>query len=285
MTGQAILLDRRVLEEVRAALFRMTAPALHVERLVFDHCVALRAVRIVAARACDLAFHDRVVRRFVDLHPDLLVAADTGLVFELALRVHERADRRIAARDCQGGTARGRGVHRVAIVAAHIVAAMAAGLPEREVPVACVTAHAGRGLLLRRDRALAETHGVRILRGIEGMVWIIPVARRTGSAAPKRGSGIPFRPVLGFQYAGLVFVAGQALLRVGLGECRAILRGEQEDEKQKSYEGDCIRTTDHAPYSLRRGAAYAVVCSGLARDRSRVSFTDLVPDVAHFGER
>ncbi len=169
VAGKAVFFNSRVLKEERAALVRVATPALCLNRLLFHHSVALRAVRIVAARAGHLSLDNGVVGRFVDLHPGLFVATDTGFVFEPALGKYQGADSGIAFGDRYGGSARGFRVHRVAIIAAHIIATVPARFPEREVPVAGMTTHAGTRLFLSGDGSFAKAHRESIFRRIVHM--------------------------------------------------------------------------------------------------------------------
>jgi hypothetical protein len=61
MTGKAVLLDSRMLEKKWSTLVRMTTPTLHIDRFLLHHRMAHRSMRIVTTRACDFAFHYRVM--------------------------------------------------------------------------------------------------------------------------------------------------------------------------------------------------------------------------------
>jgi hypothetical protein len=63
----------------------MTTPALRLHGFLFNHRMALRPMRVVAARTSNLPFNNGVMGRLVYLHSGLLMAADTGFVFELTL--------------------------------------------------------------------------------------------------------------------------------------------------------------------------------------------------------
>ena len=95
VTRQAVFLNRGMLEKKGPPLIGMAAPALNVHRFVFNHGVTLGSMRIVAARAGDLALHDGMMGRFIDLHPHLLMTADTGFVFQLSSGCCEGTDSRI----------------------------------------------------------------------------------------------------------------------------------------------------------------------------------------------
>jgi hypothetical protein len=76
MTDHAILRNRGVLECKRTPLFRMAFITKLVYGIGFDHCLAIirRTHSIVAARTGDLSLSDRMMRLFIGLRPDVLMA-------------------------------------------------------------------------------------------------------------------------------------------------------------------------------------------------------------------
>src|SRR5512141_2830558 len=70
----AVLFDRGMLVDPRAALVGMAAGAQVVGRVVAQARLLQRTVRVMAVLAADLAFDDRVVRRLDELAADVGVA-------------------------------------------------------------------------------------------------------------------------------------------------------------------------------------------------------------------
>ena len=101
VAGRAVLLDRRVVEHVRAALVGVAAVALVVDGRLLQHRRRDRAVRVVAVAALDLAFDDRVMRRLDRRGPDRLVAVGADVRLVRQERGHELVDRRARA-TCRG---------------------------------------------------------------------------------------------------------------------------------------------------------------------------------------
>ena len=88
---QAVLTDRRVLPEERAALLGVAGVAVLVDRGLQQHLVVRRAVRVVAARALHLALAQRHVAGADELGLLLQVAARAQLHLR---RLQQRLDRR-----------------------------------------------------------------------------------------------------------------------------------------------------------------------------------------------
>jgi len=286
VAGQAIFFHCRMLEEEWSALFCVAAPALHIHCLLLDHSLAHGTMRIMAAGAGDLAFGNRVVRRLVDLRPGLLVTTDASFVFELPIGCFKGADGGFALRDCDGGSARRRGMHRVAVIAAYIVAPMPPRFPKGKMPVAGMTAHASLSLLCCRDGPLIEADRVRILCRVACMIGIDAVASRTSLPASDRRARITLYTMLGFHYARLLFVTPQAfLLRISLRKSGSVRNGKGTNEKQKTNsKQNHIETPNHALGSVRLDAAYCPALSDpegesefLNRRDSCVGHVNLLP--------
>jgi hypothetical protein len=81
VAGEAILTDRGVLMEKRAALFGVTLVALLVNRIGRDHLGIGPVVRIMAAYAAHLALEDGVVGRALALGPIGFVTGEAGRGF------------------------------------------------------------------------------------------------------------------------------------------------------------------------------------------------------------
>jgi len=230
VTGETVFLDCRMLEKERSALVGVTAPALYVNGLMLDHRMAFRSVRIVATRAGDFPFNYGVMGGLINLRAGLLMAADAGFVFELAIGGNDRADGGIAFCNRKSGSARRSSVHRVTVIAADIVSPVSSRFPERKVPIAGMATHACKGLLLGRYRTLSKTHWMLVHCRITCMVWIVSVTCRASFAASDWRTRVTFRSMLRFQYACLVFVAAQTYLGISLCERFLIRACEQQDE-------------------------------------------------------
>jgi len=81
MTGTAVFLHRRMVPEIGAAFFGVTAAAEFVQAVCPDHSGSKSAVGVVTVTASDLALPDGVPGPFAGLEPDLPVAPETGPVF------------------------------------------------------------------------------------------------------------------------------------------------------------------------------------------------------------
>jgi len=119
-------------------------------------------------------------------------------------------------------------VNRVAIIATDIVARVPSGFPERKMAVAGMTAHADPGLLLRGHSASAKADGMFVGRGIIYVIFADSVAACACLAHSCGGCGVPFGSMLGVHYSRLIFMAGQAGLRIGLPASRPILKCEEK---------------------------------------------------------
>src|SRR5216684_308174 len=82
---EAVFAHRRMLEEERAALFRMALDALVVDRIRGDEARRLGAVRVVAAGALHLLFAQRMVRRLHQRGSNLLMACRAQLLLRRLL--------------------------------------------------------------------------------------------------------------------------------------------------------------------------------------------------------
>jgi hypothetical protein len=176
MAGKTVFFHCRVLEQIGSALVCMTAPALHVHGFLFDHRMSHSSVWIMATGAGDLSFDDWMMRRLVDLHARLLMAANAGLVFQLAIGGVKRPDRGLFFGYGNRRSTRGCLMHGMAIITAHIVARVAPRFPESQMPVSGMATHTGLRLLSGGYRAFVETYGMRLFGRIAHMVRIISVA-------------------------------------------------------------------------------------------------------------
>ena len=102
MAVEAVLPDRRVLEQEGATLFGVAAITDFVDAVGLEQGICRRAVRVVTVHAGDLPFRQRHVRSHVELRALHLVTGKAGLVDGLAR--------------CQ--TVRGEIGHRIVTVAA-----------------------------------------------------------------------------------------------------------------------------------------------------------------------
>src|SRR6267142_7179832 len=82
---EAVFAHRRMFEEKRTALFRMTLDALVVNRIRGDETRRLGAVRVVAAGALHLLFTQRMVRRLHQRGSNLLMAFRAQLLLRRLL--------------------------------------------------------------------------------------------------------------------------------------------------------------------------------------------------------
>jgi hypothetical protein len=191
------------------------------------------------------------------------MAGDAGLVFKLTFGGNERADRDIPFRDGQRRASRGNGVHGVAIIAPHIIAAVPARLPERQVPVAGMTAHTGLSLFLRGNCAFAKAYRMLALSRIAHVVRIGSVASRACLAAPGGRARVSLRAMLRIKHACLILMTAQAYFRVGLCLRFRTPEGWEKNEKRYCEDMDSSRSAGHAHCSLRFNTAYAFASSGI----------------------
>jgi len=172
MAVRAVLIDRLMVMYERTAF-------LHVAGIAgIDHAIALhqfwagRSMHIVAVRTRHLAFHDRVVRRLVDLGTLFLVAgeAELGLGAFVAYHIFCR-------------------VNLVAVGAPHVASLMCASLPVRALCILLVTLQA---------RAIALVNwGIGSLT-LNTEVVINPISgRNTARFQLPRKSAFGFRTDLG----------------------------------------------------------------------------------------
>ena len=80
MAIQAVLANRGVFEQKRAALLGVALVARLVDRVRFQEGAGKRSERIVAVIAAHLALGERHVRAAVELQPDVLVTLCAGVV-------------------------------------------------------------------------------------------------------------------------------------------------------------------------------------------------------------
>ncbi len=73
---QAVRLNRRVFEAEGTALFRMAHVAQLVDRISPEHLGTEGPMGVMAVRAFDLAFPDRMMGLLVRLHADVLVTVE-----------------------------------------------------------------------------------------------------------------------------------------------------------------------------------------------------------------
>src|SRR6266513_5494234 len=183
VAGQAVLLDRGVLVHERAALVGVAAGAQLVDRLLLDHGVAQRPVRVVAARAFELAFDDRVMRGLQELRADLLVAGGTGFVLQLPIRRDIGRDRGILLLQLRIGSLF-RVVNAVAVVAGDVVLLVAPRFPEGEVAVPAVAFQARAGAHIGGcGRILREVAVGLYARRFLGMGFALAVTARASGRA------------------------------------------------------------------------------------------------------
>ena len=77
---ETVLTNRRMLEQKRAALFRVALVAGLVDRIGLEQRAGQCAMRIVAIVAAHLAFGERHMRAAIELLADILVTLRTGIV-------------------------------------------------------------------------------------------------------------------------------------------------------------------------------------------------------------
>ncbi len=92
MACETVFLDGRVLPHEGSAFFGVAAGAEITYRFSGDHRLRKCTMRIMAIRARDLAFDDRVVRWLQQLRADLLVTRDTRFILQLTRCGFERCD-------------------------------------------------------------------------------------------------------------------------------------------------------------------------------------------------
>ena len=172
----AVLFDRRVLVNPRAALVGVAGRAQVDDRVAAQTRLDERAVRVVAVLAAHLAFDDRVVRGLEDLGAHVAVALDAALVDELAGGRRVRRGRELRSLDLLVVARRLGAVHRVAVDARHVDLAVLRDRPVLEVARRRMAGEAHRRFRGRR-RDLGAEHVFGLVTRVLQVRRCVAVAR------------------------------------------------------------------------------------------------------------